>query len=54
MNDIDDTIASLDDEFWNQAEIEQREMWERHEKALEALRKINEELSWTFMKSRRD
>ena len=37
MNEIDDIIASLDDEFWHQKELEEQEIWERHRKAVKAL-----------------
>ena len=34
VEEFDDT-----DEFWNQKELDEQEMWERHEKAVESHRK---------------
>jgi hypothetical protein len=37
---IDEQLDALDDSFWHQKEIDERQLWERHRKGLGILDKI--------------
>jgi len=43
---IDQIINDLSDDFWNQKEINKKEVWLRQRKAIKALHLIGEQFGW--------